>query len=483
MRSCADIYKVAHLLRAAGPTIDGGALDGYDAMLERSLSRCLGGALDNLSLDQASLGVTEGGLGLRRAAATAMPAFVASRIEARWIVDLLVGDLVAQDFGFDADDLVLAYDAETDAARVSFLGTLSAAAAERADVAVREAAERSNTPEAALRWRSARRQESCLTGDSLVLPASAEDSEFEPSGLQAALCAIADDEATVDLLGQLDTPELQHRRRRLIELRDRSVSHEWLWRVSPAHGPVVPRGAFVDAVRLRLCAPCVDSSVACARCGANLGGSCGHALRCALPEATRGHYAVRDEALALAHLADPSTSVETVGLIPSAPALRPADIFTSAAIPGRLAALDIGVTSPDAAGAGDDCCEAMFRRKIADYAPHFAELAEQDIVYKPLVWSTFGRAHPETDSVMRSLAVVAARRRGLRDHALILRRARAAIGVRLVTRAVRMLWACIPRVAAEEEQLLFGGAAVEDEAPQQRSVRLTHGDAHVPVRR
>ena len=189
---------------------------------------------------------------------------------------------------------------------------------------------------------------------------------------------------------------------------------------------------------------------------------------------------MRDETLVLVHLADPAASVETVGLIPSAPALRPADSFTSAAIPGRLAALDIGVTSPDAAGAGDDCCDAMYRRKRADYAAHSAELAAQDIVYKPLVWSTFGRAHPETDTILRSLAVVAARRRGLPDHALLLRRARAAIGVQLMTRAVRMLWACIPRAAAEEEQLLHGGAAAGDGPPQRRDVRLAHDGADVP---
>ena len=102
-------------------------------------------------------------------------------------------------------------------------------------------------------------------------------------------------------------------------MRDPSVSHDWLWRVSPAHGPLVPRGEFQVAVRLRLGAPCADPSTLCARCGATLGGTCSHALCCALPEATRGHYDVRNEVLSLAHLADPTAAAEAVGLIPSAP--------------------------------------------------------------------------------------------------------------------------------------------------------------------
>ena len=103
-----------------------------------------------------------------------------------------------------------------------------------------------------------------------------------------------------------------------------------------------PVGEFQMAVRVRLDAPCAES-IPCSKCGAVMGGRCKHPLLCAVPEATRGHYGVRDEVLKLAHLADPSSATEALGLIPSAPALRPADILTSAALPGRLAALDIGL--------------------------------------------------------------------------------------------------------------------------------------------
>ncbi len=67
LRKCADVCKVVHLLRAAGPFIGEDALKSYDALLGRSLQRCLG-RLDDLSLRQACLGVADGGLGMRRAA-------------------------------------------------------------------------------------------------------------------------------------------------------------------------------------------------------------------------------------------------------------------------------------------------------------------------------------------------------------------------------------------------------------------------------
>ena len=79
LRTCADVCKVAHLLRAAGPSISDVALQGYDELLQRSLTRCLGGQIDDLAMAQATLGVAEGGLGMRRAATTALPAFLASR--------------------------------------------------------------------------------------------------------------------------------------------------------------------------------------------------------------------------------------------------------------------------------------------------------------------------------------------------------------------------------------------------------------------
>ena len=95
-----------------------------------------------------------------------------------------------------------------------------------------------------------------------------------------------------------------------------------------------------------------------------------HASCCATGEATRGHNAVREELHKSAKAADSSAVTEPLGLIPSAPTLRPADVFTSAAISGRLSALDVGICSPEAAAAGDDCTESMRQRKLNDYAAY-----------------------------------------------------------------------------------------------------------------
>ena len=243
--------------------------------------------------------------------------------------------------------------------------------------------------------------------------------------------------------------------------------------MSSAHGPIISRADFLDAIRLRLGADIVAADTKCIRCGATMTKCASHAFCCALPEATRGHYSVRDAVLPLAHLADPRTSVEPRGLVPSAQALRPADILSSAALPGRLTALDIGIASPDASGAGDDCCDAMFQRKRYTYRNYLHELEnEREILYRPLVWSTWGREHPETTSILQSLSRVAARRCGLRDHRLLLRRVRSAVSVEIMRRAVRMLHACLPHERDAQNRFLLGDSIDASEYPKTREIVL-----------
>ena len=65
---------------------------------------------------------------------------------------------------------------------------------------------------------------------------------------------------------------------------------------------------------------------------------------------------------------DPSTEREATPLIPGTD-LMPADVLTGALGPG-LTALAIGITSPDASNAGDDCVASMYERKMTTYAMH-----------------------------------------------------------------------------------------------------------------
>ena len=87
VRACADVCKIAYFLRAKGDEIEVGALEKYDKLLQSSLERILGGPIGTAAVMQASLGVKEGGLGFRRAQDLALPAFIASRLEARWLFE------------------------------------------------------------------------------------------------------------------------------------------------------------------------------------------------------------------------------------------------------------------------------------------------------------------------------------------------------------------------------------------------------------
>ena len=121
----------------------------------------------------------------------------------------------------------------------------------------------------------------------------------------------------------------------------------------------------------------------------------------------------------------------------------------------------------------------MYRRKRRDYQRYLREMeVVQGIAYRPFVWSTWGRAHPEAQVMLRALSVQAARRHGLRDHSLLLRRTRAAIGVQLMCRAVRMLRACTPFLREAEERMLFSELEGNSfEWPRQRVVRLMAGES------
>ena len=237
----------------------------------------------------------------------------------------------------------------------------------------------------------------------------------------------------------------------MADLRDPSVNHEWLWTVGSAQGEVVPPCDYSLCVRLRLGACIADGPQICNCCGdAVIDSKAIHSSCCALGKSTAGHNAVRDAILDAVHLADPAAHAEASGLIPSRPTLRPADIFTAAALPGGQAALDIGIMSPHALGAGSDCCEAMHAKKIACYAMHFDELSVQGVRYRPLAMSCYGRLHPETARVLDDICQKVARRHGFAEHLPILQRLHQVIGARLQSRLASMARCCLPRLSRGE---------------------------------
>ena len=243
------------------------------------------GPLDDFSIWQASLGVSEGGLGVRRCTDAALPAFVASRGESRWILTELAERSPS---GLLPAGLVSSYDADTDTTVQLMRRNLSTVHAEQATALLDAAVSSRSTTTAALAGRTRRQRESTLTGDSLILPAGSEDREFDTSGLQADLQRLFDSDNSARLRDHLAASGHEDRCRHLWELCHSSTSHAWLWRVSKAHGPVVPTAEFQDALRLRVGAPLAKPGTACIRCGFALSATTGtHCWLCALPEATK----------------------------------------------------------------------------------------------------------------------------------------------------------------------------------------------------
>ena len=97
-----------------------------------------------------------------------------------------------------------------------------------------------------------------------------------------------------------------------------------------------------------------------------------------------------------------------------------------------------------------------------DYKECWDELASNGVKYQPLTFSAYGRIHVEAHAVLLSLAVRAARRRGLRDYRPILKRVEKSIGVQIWIRAASMVLACMPSLAVEEERLLFGADSCDE---------------------
>ena len=168
---------------------------------------------------------------------------------------------------------------------------------------------------------------------------------------------------------------------------------------------------YVTAVRLRLgCGGPIEPAV-CSNCGCSAVTSNGtHALLCARGESTKGHNAIRDELHNMASTIDPSSEIEPPGLIGSAPLLRPADLLSGAFTQGRLAAVDVGIICPSAAGSGADCVVTMEARKLARMDPYKDELAAAAIDYRPFAISCWGRLHPNARQMLISLAKRIARR-------------------------------------------------------------------------
>ena len=129
-----------------------------------------------------------------------------------------------------------------------------------------------------------------------------------------------------------------------------------------------------------------------------------HGLLCARGPSTHGHNAVRNELFNYAYSIDPSTELEPTGPVDSRPALRPAVVLTGVSDPsGRLAALGVGIISPAAQGAGEDCVQTMVDRKATRMDRYRDELEQAGTEHRPTAFSCYGRPHGDALRLAQSL--------------------------------------------------------------------------------
>ena len=159
-------------------------------------------------------------------------------------------------------------------------------------------------------------------------------------------------------------------------------------------------------------------------------------------ESTHGHYEEKKQVLTGVQQNDRGAETADPGLIPGID-LRPADILT-VDVGGGAVALDIGICSPDAQNAGDDCTQTMLDRKKNYYAPYANSLDRQNIRYQPLIWSSFGRPHPQTTTYLRTLSKTIARRRGCLGAGAVYAGLHKAISIEIWRRASKQVMSCWP---------------------------------------
>ena len=95
------------------------------------------------------------------------------------------------------------------------------------------------------------------------------------------------------------------------------------------------------------------------------------------------------------------------------------------------------------------------REKLRDHAPYLAELKEDGVENRLMIWSCWGRPPTDASNAVRSMAQAAARRHGAVRARDLERRACRALGVQFWKRAAQMVDACRPALAAEDVDLVL----------------------------
>eukprot|EP00973_Karenia_brevis_P090516 12402961-Karenia_brevis.AAC.1 len=207
-------------------------------------------------------------------------------------------------------------------------------------------------------------------------------SPLSSAHLQRELSILLDSTSARRLQQRLQEGCRWEQHRRLKELSCKSQSHKWLWLINPRDGAVMSEEDYIINIQKRLGAKILETETVCRQCGQLLDPEMNHCECCAQAESTKGHYAVVRALVEGLRLADSGVVTEPPGL--TCTSMRPADILTNAALPGRSAALDVTVASPEATYAGTDAAESDFKRKLRKYKDLIPQLRAAGIAFRPM---------------------------------------------------------------------------------------------------
>ena len=470
-RQSLRVGRVNHILRVQGHdlALEHAPLDAFDSLAKETMDRLFPG-LEPEGYQQASLAASLGGLGWRSAADVARPAHLAALVMATPKVHSMAGAAVRAGLLPEGriEALLAERTAEVEAAYLRGLDEREKSRAEEFIQKVKRSA--------AEQWRrlqggsggeqvQAPRIDATFVDDGV--PAAPHDGSVDDGGdggradHENASRRLASPHVQKELMRLQDCTRLralESRLRmqcnwgqleRLKDLRHPEMSHRWLWHLDSTAGSVMNQADYVLDVQKHLGCRILECEAHCHPCGVPLDSRL---------EATRGHYACVRALVEGFRLADPGVTTEPRGL--TSTMARPADILTNAAVPGRGAALDICIASPNAASALGDAAAAAFRRKLRRYRRVIPELARAGIAFRPLVWTSEGRPHPAVTRTLRYAAGIAATRSGSQaSSAGLMGRWRHEVQIAIQRRRAAMARAVLPRATARQLWLLTGNSA------------------------
>ena len=260
----------------------------FDEFGQKSLGRLFPGFTEDI-LEQATLSVGQSGPGYKRARDIAGPAHHGALIAAKPPILDMIQDAATAGVP-PKQTLFTRLDAATEAAVTAYLDALDGAERATAKLYIQKAGQAADES-----WQG--------NGPTVTTPTV---SEIEQS---SSASQDGDDDDT-ELHPGLSAPQLQAQ----LSLRsDRTWLRAWT--------------GFGQ----------------CRSCGSFLDPQLEHGETCSTAEATRGHHARVHAVLGDLKLADPGVTTEPGGLTETQS--RPADLFTTAAVPGRSAALDVSPLS------------------------------------------------------------------------------------------------------------------------------------------